>query len=53
MLFRSNGMSYGRVMLAFALGPVIVAALVVAKYPETAHLELEDINPEDTHLNSL
>jgi MFS family permease len=47
-----NGMSYGRVMLTFALGPVIVAALVAAKYPETAHLELEDINPEDAHLHS-
>jgi MFS family permease len=45
-----NGMSYGRVMLTFALGPVIVAALVAAKYPETAHRELEDINPEDAHL---
>jgi MFS family permease len=45
-----TGMSYGRVMLTFALGPVIVAALVAAKYPETAHRELEDINPEDAHL---
>jgi MFS family permease len=47
-----NGMSYGRVMLSFALGPVVVAALVAAKYPETAHLELEEINPEDAHLHS-
>jgi hypothetical protein len=37
-------------MLTFALGPVIVAALVAVKYPETAHRELEDINPEDAHL---
>lgn len=47
-----NGMSYGRVMLTFALGPVLVAFLVALKYPETAHLELEDINPEDAHLQS-
>jgi hypothetical protein len=39
-------------MLSFALGPVVVAALVAAKYPETAHLELEEINPEDAHLQS-
>jgi MFS family permease len=47
-----NGMSYGRVMLTFALGPVLVAFLVALKYPETAHLELEDINPEDAPLQS-
>ena len=47
-----SGMSYGRVMLTFALGPVLVALLVALKYPETAHLELEDINPEDAHLQS-
>jgi MFS family permease len=48
-----NGMSYGRVMLTFALGPVLVAFFVALKYPETAHLELEDINPEDAPLQSL
>ncbi|MEZ5178544.1 MAG: MFS transporter [Acidimicrobiales bacterium] len=30
-----------------AVGPLVVAALVMAFYPETAHLELEDLNPED------
>jgi MFS family permease len=30
-----------------ALGPLVVAALVVLLYPETAHLELEELNPED------
>lgn len=44
------GDHYGRIgpgiaMLAF--GPMIVAAMVMALYPETAHLELEDLNPED------
>ena len=29
------------------IGPVIVVLLVVFLYPETAHRELEDINPED------
>ena len=48
-----NGMTYGRVMTTFALGPVLVAFLVALRYPETAHLELETINPEDAHLKSL
>jgi MFS family permease len=48
-----NGMSYGRVMTTFALGPVLVAVLVALRYPETAHLELETINPEDAHLKGL
>ena len=30
-----------------AVGPLIVAVLVLWKYPETAGQELEDINPED------
>ncbi|MEZ5183873.1 MAG: MFS transporter [Acidimicrobiales bacterium] len=30
-----------------ALGPLVVAALVLALYPETAHVELEELNPED------
>jgi len=29
------------------LGPLVVAALVILFYPETAHLELEELNPED------
>ena len=48
-----DGMSYGRVMMTFALGPILVAVLVALRYPETAHLELETINPEDAHLKSL
>jgi hypothetical protein len=34
-------------MGVLAIGPLIVAALVVILYPETAHHELEDLNPED------
>ena len=40
----------GRLAPALALlavGPLIVAVLVLWKYPETAGQELEDINPED------
>jgi MFS family permease len=38
---------YGTVMAILAVGPLVVAALVVILYPETAHHELEDLNPED------
>ena len=30
-----------------ALGQLVVTILVVAAYPETAHQELESLNPED------
>jgi predicted MFS family arabinose efflux permease len=43
----SRGVSYGVVMTGFALGPVVVSALVFALYPETAHRELEELNPAD------
>jgi MFS family permease len=38
---------YGTVMAILAIGPVVVAAMVIIFYPETAHHELEDLNPED------
>ncbi len=34
-------------MALLAVGPLIVCMLVLTLYPETAHRELEDINPED------
>lgn len=37
----------GPAMAVAAAGPVVLAALVLAAYPETAGRELEDINPED------
>ena len=40
----------GPALALLAVGPVIVAALVVLKYPETAGQELEDLNPEDPAL---
>ena len=48
-----QGVSYARVMLGFVLGPVLVALLVAFKYPETAHRDLEDLNPEDAQLHVL
>ena len=35
------------VIAVLALGPALVVILIVAAYPETAHRELEDLNPED------
>lgn len=34
-------------MALAAIGPVLVAAIVLAAYPETAQRELEELNPED------
>jgi len=42
-----QAMGYGPAMALVGIGPVLVAALVIVAYPETAHRELEDINPED------
>jgi MFS family permease len=39
--------SLGVAMAVLAIGPVIVALLVLTRYPETAGVELEQINPED------
>ena len=39
--------SYGSVMGGLALAEVVVAILVLTRYPETAHRELEELNPED------
>lgn len=40
----------GPAMALLALGPLALAALVLFAYPETAHRELEDLNPEDVPL---
>jgi MFS family permease len=42
--------SFGRIgpaMSILAAGPLLLAVLVLAAYPETAGKELEDLNPED------
>jgi MFS family permease len=31
----------------FGIAPLLLAVLILARYPETAHRELEDLNPED------
>jgi len=38
---------FGPAMAAVAVGPLIVAVLVVTRYPETAHRSLEELNPGD------
>lgn len=42
-----GGWSYGSTMGLLAIGQLIVTILVVTAYPETAHQELESLNPED------
>jgi len=39
--------SLGRAMWVLAIGPLLVAVLVVSRFPETARRELEELNPED------
>jgi len=43
----SMGGSLAPALLLLAIGPIIVAGLVVTLFPETAATELEDLNPED------
>ena len=45
-----RGWSYGAVMAMFALAQVVVTMIVITSYPETAHRELEEMNPEDATL---
>jgi MFS family permease len=37
----------GPALAIVAVGPLLLAFLIVLAYPETAHVELEDLNPED------
>jgi MFS family permease len=37
----------GPAVSVLSFGPALVAVLVLTLYPETAHTELEDLNPED------
>lgn len=46
-----DGRSYAGVLAILAIGQLIVTLLVVAAYPETAHLELEALNPEDAPID--
>jgi len=42
-----------RALLYMSAGPFILTVLILAFYPETAHKELEDLNPEDEPLPDL
>lgn len=44
---RDHGISFGHAMAMVAIGQLIAAFLAYSFYPETAHLELEELNPED------
>jgi MFS family permease len=37
----------GPALAVLSVGPLLMAILVLVAYPETAHRELEDLNPED------
>jgi MFS family permease len=39
--------SFGLALGLLAIGPLVMAAVVLAFFPETARRELEDLNPED------
>jgi MFS family permease len=42
-----RGWSYGQSMLLVGIGQLVAAVIAYVAYPETAHLELEQINPQD------
>ena len=43
----SDRIGIPRALTYVAVGPVVLTALILLFYPETAHRELEDLNPED------
>ena len=43
--------AYGAVMALMGIGQLVVTVLVVTAYPETAHQELEALNPEDVPID--
>jgi len=44
---RDRGHSFGMLLAILAVGQLIAAAIAYRFYPETAHLELEQLNPGD------
>jgi putative MFS transporter len=46
-LLVNDGEPLAPIIALLAIGPALLAVLVLAAYPETAHRELEDLNPED------
>lgn len=45
--FLASHHGFGVAMAAMAIGPLLLGVLVIVAYPETAHRELEELNPED------
>lgn len=45
--FLSDHIGLGKSLLLLSAGPLVVAFLLLLRFPETANLELEAINPED------
>ncbi len=45
--FLNRDFSYGTVMSWLSIGPIIAGVLVFVTFPESAHRELEELNPED------
>lgn len=50
---RDQGWSFGTAMAAMGAGQLVAAVLAWRLYPETAHLELEQLNPEDPQLSEV
>ena len=46
-VFLNRDISYGQVMAWLTLGPIIAGTLVYTTFPESAHRELEELNPQD------
>lgn len=46
-LLVSDTRSVAPIIALLAIGPALLVVLVLVAYPETAHRELEDLNPED------
>jgi MFS family permease len=40
------GWSYGTTMAVMAIGQVVAVVIIVSRYPETAHRDLDELNPE-------
>lgn len=45
--FLDRGVSHASVLGVLALGQVVASLIVLTRFPETAHRELEEINPAD------
>jgi MFS family permease len=41
-----RGWSYGRALALMAIGELVAVAIIMTRYPETAHKDLDELNPE-------